>query len=225
MGAKKSAEQVVVEKIKQAILNREIAPGTQLVESTISQSLNISRTPIRHAFKRLEEEGYVTIIMNKGAFVVQPDTQEIIQAFELRIELESIAAKFGIEHITSEDIEQLESLLEEEISSYKTEDISRYSTVNKQFHLLIASRSHNKYVMEFLTKVIDRIDMFLRIYDVIDHRSLEKNKSLEEHRQIIDAIKKKDLPLLQKTLRDHLQNTLETLRNTAVGYKSLDKML
>lgn len=225
MKEKKSAEQMIIDKLKQAILSRELAPGTKLVEATLSQNLNVSRTPIRNAYRKLEEEGYVTLMQNKGAYVVQPDIKEIIQAFELRIELECIASKFGIDKLKAEDIQELEHLAEEEVKVYKEEDIPAYISVNKQFHMLLAEKSENKYIIEFLSKVIDQIDIYLRIYDVVDYRSEEKNKSLDEHKKIIQALKNGDLHQVQMELRNHLENTLDTLQNTAEGYKSLDQMV
>lgn len=225
MKEKKSAEQMIIDKLKQAILSRELAPGTKLVEATLSQNLNVSRTPIRNAYRKLVEEGYVTLVQNRGAYVVQPDIKEIIQAFELRIELECIAAKFGMDKLMEDDIQELERLVEEEVKVYKEENISAYISVNKNFHMLLAEKSENKYIREFLNKVIDQIDIYLRIYDVIDYRSEEKNKSLDEHRKIIQALKNGDIHKVQFELRDHLENTLEALQNTAEGYKSLDQML
>lgn len=222
---KKSAEQRIVDKLKQAILRRELAPGTKLVEAIISEKLNVSRTPIRHAFRKLEEEGYVTLVQNKGAYVVQPDIKEIIQAFELRIELECIAVKFGLDKVSDHDILRLEETLEEEVSVYKTEDIPEYIALNKRFHMLLADRSDNKYISEFLRKVIDQIDIYLRIYDVVDTKSEEKNISLDEHRKIIEAIKSGDVEEVQIAIRHHLESTLDTLKQTAEGYKSLDQML
>lgn len=225
MKTKKSAEQMIIDKLKQAILRRELAPGTKLVEATISEKLNVSRTPIRNAFRKLVEEGYVTLVQNKGAYVVQPDIKEIIQAFELRIELECIAVKFGLDKVTHQDILKLEDTLEEELAVYKKEDIPQYIALNKRFHMLLADRSGNKYISEFLQKVIEQIDLYLRIYDVVDTKSEEKNKSLEEHRKIIDAIRSENVAEVQSAIRSHLQSTLETLKETAEGYKSLDDML
>lgn len=224
MKGKKSSEQMIIDKVKEAILNRELAPGTQLVEAILSEKLNVSRTPIRNAFRKMEEDGYVTLVPNKGAYVVQPDINEIIQAFEMRIELECIAAKFGLDNITHSDILRLEDTLEEELTVYKTEDVPEYIALNKAFHMLLADRSGNKYISEFLSKVIDQIDIYLRIYDVVDYKSEDNNKSLHEHRKIIDAISTKDIVKVQDELRSHLQNTLESLKKTAEGYKSLDQM-
>ncbi|WP_377890524.1 GntR family transcriptional regulator [Alkalihalobacillus sp. R86527] len=225
MKTKQSAEQMIIDKLKQAILSRELAPGTKLVEAIISEKLQVSRTPIRNAFRKLVEEGYVTLVQNKGAYVVQPDIKEIIQAFELRIELECIAVKFGLDKITNQDILKLEDTLEEELAVYKTQDIPEYIALNKRFHMLLADRSGNKYISEFLHKVIEQIDIYLRIYDVVDTKSEEKNKSLDEHRKIIDAIRGEDIEKVQTAIRHHLQSTLETLKSTAEGYKSLDQML
>jgi DNA-binding GntR family transcriptional regulator len=88
---KVSMEENVYNHIKKAILARKLAPGKQLVENNLSNSLGVSRTPIRNAIKRLSIEGLVDIIPNRGAFVTNPTKEEMIQAYELRAKLEYIA--------------------------------------------------------------------------------------------------------------------------------------
>ncbi|WLR46631.1 GntR family transcriptional regulator [Halobacillus litoralis] len=225
MGTKKPVEKIIVEKIKQAILERELAPGTQLRESVIAKKLNTSRTPIRNAYRKLEEEGYVYIIPNRGAYVIQPDINDLLQAFELRVELECVAAKFGLQKVTETDVIYLKNLMRDEVEAYKTKDSAQYIEINKRFHLLLAEKSGNKFAIEFLHKVIDQVDIYLRIYNVIDYKSGEDNQSLRKHEEIIQAIEQRDLSVVQKLLTEHLETTLTTLKGTAEGYKSLDDML
>lgn len=222
---RKPAEQVVVEKIKEAILNRSLAPGTQLVEATIATSLEISRTPIRHAFRKLEEDGYVTIIPNRGAFVVRPSRQEIIQASELRIELECIAAKFALEQLTDQDILELEKMEEKLLEVYDELDLPGHAAMNIEFHLFLARKSNNQYILEFLSKIMDKIQLYIQMYGFVDYKSKEDNRSLDEHQLIIQAIKEKDLVLLQTRIREHLQATLEEIKKNAEGYRSIDQLL
>ncbi len=222
---RKPADQIVVEKIKEAILNRSLAPGTQLVEATISASLDISRTPIRNAFRKLEDDGYVTIIPNRGAFVVRPSRKEILQASELRIELECIAAKFALPQLTDEDVLELEKLEERVLEVYDELDLPGHAAMNIDFHLFMAKKSNNKYILEFLSKIMERIQLYIQMYGFVDYQSREDNRSLSEHQLIIEAIKAKDLELLQVRIREHLQATLEEIKKNAEGYQSIDELL
>ncbi|KAJ51872.1 GntR family transcriptional regulator [Clostridium tetanomorphum DSM 665] len=150
---KRSMEEVVYETLKNAILNRSLAPGTQLIESTIADRMEVSRTPIRNAIKRLALEGFVTIIPNRGAFIIQPSLEEIIQAYKMREELECIAIKFGIDKIVEDDINILENLVKKELEALTKKDIIEYFSVNKKFHTMLALKSGNKYLIKFVNSI------------------------------------------------------------------------
>ena len=132
-----SMEQLVYDKLKHSILHRQLAPGTQLVESTISERLQVSRTPIRNAIKKLASEGLINIIANRGAFVIQPSLDEITQAYEARIELECVAAKLSIERITKEDISNLKLLVEDERDAFRQKDMVKFIKANENFHMTL----------------------------------------------------------------------------------------
>ena len=106
---KETVEQKVYHLIKNAIMNRQIAPGNQLFESAIAAKVNASRTPIRSAIMKLEAEGLVNVIPNKGAFIIQPTIEEMIQAFEMRKVLEEMAVREGYEKLGEDEIALLKS--------------------------------------------------------------------------------------------------------------------
>ena len=80
------------QKLKRIILGRQISPGEKLNESELAQGLGISRTPVREAINRLEKEGLVEIIPQRGAFVVQFSAKDVLELFLIRENLEGLAA-------------------------------------------------------------------------------------------------------------------------------------
>ena len=132
-----SMEQVVYDKLKHSILHRQLAPGTQLVESTISDRLQVSRTPIRNAIKKLASEGLINVIPNRGAFVIQPSLDEITQAYEARIELECVAVRLSIARITKKDIATLKQLVNDERQAFIQKDILKFVKANENFHMTL----------------------------------------------------------------------------------------
>lgn len=218
---KKSMEQVVYETLKNAILNRTLAPGTQLVESTISEKMKISRTPIRNAIKNLNLEGFVTIIPNRGAFIIQPSVEEIVQAFRMREELECTAIKFGLDKVEKEDIEKLNSITEKEFQALMNRDIFDYLGINKDFHMLLPIKSGNKYLIQFTEKIINQISIYLILYDSFYNNSMQFD-TIEEHKKMVKAIENKDSKQLEVLIRQHTENGLNDLQIDKVKYKSLD---
>lgn len=221
---KQSMEQFVYEELKKAILSRELAPGNQLIESIISEKLNVSRTPIRGALKRLATEGLVNIIPNKGAFVIQPTIEEIIQAYEMRKELEIIGIRFGAKKIDKKDIKELKELTKKEFLSISKKDIEEYLFTNKQFHMKLATKSNNKYLIEFTEKIIDQINIYLILYDLFFDVDMETILSPKEHIRIIELLEQKKFEILEKFLADHLECSLEGIKTKKIGYKSLKEI-
>jgi len=217
-------EQFVYEELKKAILNRGLAPGNQLIENVIAEKLNASRTPIRGALKRLASERLVNIIPNKGAFVIQPTIEEIIQAYEMRKELEIIGVRFGAEKIDENDIKNLKELTEKEILSISKKDIEKYLFVNKEFHMIPVRKSNNKFLIEFTENIIDQTNIYLVLYDLFFDVDMETILSPREHTRIIELLEQKKLDMLEKFLADHLECSLEGIKEKRISYKSLKEI-
>lgn len=224
MAYKKSSGQAAYELVKDAIINRKLAPGTQLIESTIAEKLGISRTPVRSALKRLCDEGLIKIVINKGAFVTQPTIEEIEQAYAMRIELELIAAKWVISNAMDDEITNLKMLVDREEYAVKNRDILEYININKEFHLVLAGASNNKFLLEYIEKIIDKINVFSILYDVFYEDKLDNFKSIKDHLQIIDCIKKKDRDMLETLIKQHLNRSFHTIKINRLGYKKIEDL-
>ena len=187
-----SMEQVVYDKLKHSILHRQLAPGTQLVESTISDRLQVSRTPIRNAIKKLASEGLINVIPNRGAFVIQPSLDEITQAYEARIELECVAVRLSIARITKKDIATLKQLVNDERQAFIQKDILKFVKANENFHMTLVKKSNNKFLIGFMQKLVNQINVYLQLFDTFYNVNFEESESIKEHLKIIDLIEKKD---------------------------------
>ena len=102
-----NSEDTVYLKIKNAIRKRYIKQGSQLVEGSLAQNLGVSRTPVRSAIRRLEADGLVKSIPNRGAFVITPTLKEIEETFLVRGHLEQMAAHLAAKSITPGQIATL----------------------------------------------------------------------------------------------------------------------
>ena len=217
-----SMEQTVYEKLKYAILHRELAPGTQLVESTISEKLNVSRTPIRNAIKRLSLEGLINIIVNRGAFVIQPSVEEIMQAYEARIELECAAVRLSLSKITDEDISKLKLMVEDERDSFRNKDMLQFINANEAFHMTLVKKSGNRFLIEFMQKIVNQINVYLQLFDTFYNVNFDESESIKEHLYIISLLEKKDSLELDKALREHISHSFRDLEINKAAYKMLN---
>ncbi len=217
---KETVEQKVYHLIKNAILNRQIAPGNQLFENAIAEKVNASRTPIRSAIMKLESEGLVNVIPNKGAFIVQPTIEEMVQAFEMRKTLEEMAIHKGFSNLAADEVKQLKQLLNEMKSAYMERDIVPYQEKNNAFHLLLANASGNSYLIEFMKKILSQITIYMVLYDVFNGKANEEQDMLE-HEQMIQYIEKGEEENLRVLLLQHLDNSLTKLQQDKLNYQSL----
>ncbi|KGX90289.1 GntR family transcriptional regulator [Pontibacillus marinus] len=225
MSEKKSMIERVYQSLKEAILFRKVAPGTQLIEKTISEQLNVSRTPIRHALTRLEHEGLVNVVPNRGAFVVQPTTEEIQQAFVMRRELESMAARLAISSITEQDLENMKDLIQQERDTYLSHDILNYTGVNKAFHMYLAKKSGNVFLMEYMERILDQINVYLMLYDVFYDSNMKDSTRFVEHEYIVDALANQDMDRLIHLIDRHMEFSLEYMKLEKTTYQSLESVL
>ncbi|TDL31060.1 GntR family transcriptional regulator [Jeotgalibacillus sp. S-D1] len=210
---KKRTEELAYEKVKRAIMLKRLNPGQRITEDWVSQELNMSRTPIRAAFKRLESEGLIQLVPHKGAFVCNPSNKELEDVFHLRIMLEGYAAQLAINHISENDLKEFEQLLEQEIASYKSRDFEEFMHVNGLIHSFAAKIADNKFLMQQVETLNQWSDCYLILRDEFYTTELKNVKSIPEHKAIYDAYQKKDLPAVKKAIELHLLSTLSDLSN------------
>jgi DNA-binding GntR family transcriptional regulator len=146
------------EMVKNAILSGELAPGQTLIETPIAEWCGVSRTPVREAFRRLEQDG---LIHRKDAVLVvrERSPEDILDVYETRIVLEATAARVAAERRTDHDVRLLRLMLEQS-RRIEAGDLAAMVDANQQFHRAIWRASRN----ESLVDALDRLNMHLGRY-------------------------------------------------------------
>lgn len=207
----KNSETIAYEQIKKAILLKKLLPGQRLTEQWLGENLKMSRTPVRAALKKLEEERLVEMIANRGAFVYKPDMKEIKDVFDVRILLESYAAKTAANSIEKMDLERLYLLLEEEKKAYRDKDFERFIQINSDIHLIPALITGNKVLIQQVRSLINWSNCYIILKDPFYERSVDTAINVPEHRDIVKALEAMDGKLAEKAVKKHLQTTLKSL--------------
>lgn len=190
----------VYQSIKDSIINGDIEPGTRLTESKLSKQLNVSATPVREAFRELSSEGLIKLIPYRGAVVQRFTHEELSEVYECREALEVKAVELAIYNIDDDSLNELYSLLEK---SKGTSSHLEYVEVNSSIHNLILKNAKNQTLMNFM-KQIQEVVMHNR---TLSSYSEERKKEMyEEHKNIIDAIKNKDIENAKINMKKHIQN-------------------
>lgn len=220
---KKSMKDYVYETIKNGIYEQKLVPGQKLIENEISNSLSISRTPIRQAFAKLEREGFLTLSLNKGAQVVNPSAEEIAEAFIHRRQLELLATENIMETMKEEEIERLKKLVQSEEQTYKSKDLRAYIKVNKEFHYTLISGCQNRFLKENVMKMIHLTHIYMVLYDHFYHLS-DNIRGSDEHKQLIAYIEEKDKASFSKLLAAHIDATIDEYKDRVRRYREVSDL-
>jgi DNA-binding GntR family transcriptional regulator len=205
-----NSEDSVYQKLKTAIRKRYIRQGSQLVEVALAQQLGVSRTPVRSAIKRLEAEGLVKSIPNRGAFVITPTQREIKETFLVRAQLEIMATQLAVANITPKESEELKDLIQVETTVFDKNNLDEYYEANDALHLKIAELSGNRVLYSYIHDLLDRTRIFLILYDPF--YKIEYSPTLE-HEAIVDAIVSQDAERACAAVRDHINSSINGLES------------
>ena len=198
---RRNLKEAVHQRLKESIVRGEIAGGTKLVETRLAQKLGVSRTPLREAINRLEQDGFVEIIPRRGAFVKTQSLQEILETLELREVLEGLAVRLAARHATPKMIQKMKACFQGFSARNVEGSISSYAHQNIRFHNLIIQASRNRKLIAIIRNLFDQMDMVRLHTIVLPGRA---RKSLSEHSAIILHIEKGSAQTAEKELRAHI---------------------
>lgn len=202
--AELSPEQIA-ERLRRAIRSREIQPGTDLNQQQLAAELGVSRIPIREALRTLGSEGLVVLRPGRGAQVMELDSRDISDLYDLRLTLEPALAGEILDSLSPTDIRHLTTLAE---SMEKTEDRDHWSTLNYEFHRRMYEAVDRPHWIRIVLQVMEVVEPYSRLYVHVLEGSA---RASHEHLQMIDALVDRDVPALEAHIRDHLLGAKEGL--------------
>ncbi|HOU32650.1 MAG TPA: GntR family transcriptional regulator [Synergistaceae bacterium] len=188
----------------------QLGPGERLPEIALAAQLGVSRTPVREALRRLAGEGLVVLVPNGGARVVSPTPQELEETFEVRCEMECLAARRAAKRITPAQLCLMEEQAEEEDRLIRDWDVEAYVRTNTRFHLIMAEASGNSVLGEYLENILART--FAYMVFVQSFLASDRNPSVGEHRAIVEALRARDPDGAEGLIRHHLSRTVGDFR-------------
>ena len=182
----KPLKDLVYLELKHKILTGEIVSQTRLMEIDLSEKMNVSRTPIREAIKRLADDGLVKVEPRRGAYVANISIKDMLDVFEVREDMEGFVAKLAAKRITGEEKEQLKEIAAEyEEAIEKADDKERIIELDEKFHNFIVKCSGNETLRELVNYVQELSLRFRYLY--YDDFSLYESTA-EQHNRIMEAI-------------------------------------
>jgi DNA-binding GntR family transcriptional regulator len=195
------------------IVTGKFFPGQRLIERELIEKYGMSKTPIREALYKLEENGVVTYELNKGFSIVKVSRCDVEEIYELREVLEGlvvkkVAGKLDLTLTQDEDIIKNFRLSEECI---KNNDIQKYSILDMEFHNLLADMSGNGRLKSMLNKLYYQAKLLLSTSLFLPERGI--SVSFNEHKDIAKAISNKDIINAEKKAQAHIKNVKTAILN------------
>ena len=211
---KKKSWEEAYDYIKNKIFKMKLKPGEMVSEYSLAKELNMSRTPVREALKKLEQEGLIISSPNGRKRVFILTIKDINDIFDLKETLEVSIVRWATERGSEEDIEKLRKVVEEmvrisrEKQRYLKENaeekwLKEWMEVDVQFHELLYKMAGNKRAELFVKNLNDQWQRLRQAILVIEGRI---EKSSEEHREIFQSIAKRDVKAAEEAMLSHLRN-------------------
>lgn len=192
----------VAEILREKIFSHELEPGSWIDESSLTEQLGISRTPLREAIKVLSAEGLITMKLRRGAYVTEVTSQDLHHIFQVLALLESQAAKDVALKANDHQLEILDAIHTKLEKSAADRDMERFFDINQEFHDKLIEISGN----EWMRRVIQDLRKVLKLKR---KTSLSKQGRLEqsllEHRQILTALITRNPNQAETLMKNHLK--------------------
>lgn len=204
-----TASEYVYMQLRKQIFEKKLQRGQRLPEITIAKELEVSRTPVREAIRRLAAEGLVHIHPNWGAVLVSPSKQEVRDTFEVRKMLEIMAVRKAAHKITPLQLCRLEECINAERESFVDRDLETYIKINDEFHLVIAESSGNATLTDVLKNILART--FVQMLFFESFFNFDTNPSLDEHIEIRKALCERNEQLCVELMEKHIDVSLSAL--------------
>ena len=197
----RTAKSLLVENLRDDILLGELVPGQHIRLEDIAERFEISTTPVREALRELEAEGLVTIYPHRGAIITQLSPDDLLDIYEIRATLESMATLLAVPQLTDETLTHLHAIIER--MDKKIEDLVSVVKLNHNFHITLYSASGRRHLCELTNMLRYRTQHYLHAF-ISDLGGMPKAQT--EHRVIIDACERGDAEGAASIIFEHVIN-------------------
>lgn len=190
------AYELVLEKITRL----ELPPGAAINEQKLAEELGMALTPVQEALKQLALDHLVRITPRHGLYVADVNVPDLEQISELRLNLESLAARLAAQRATDDDLVVLEALRQEQVAADPA-DPRQLFDLDHKFHRAIAQAAGNKYLAQTLDHFYG---MSLRLWHLVLPHLAFLPGAVSKHLDIVDAIRRRDADTAERIMHEHV---------------------
>lgn len=211
-----STRDYVYDVLKEKIITLQFEPGQSISEKEISDLFQVSRTPVREAFLKLTQENLLDVYPQRGTFVSLIDLQQVEEARFIRESLEKSVVRIACEKATTEAIRQLEEIFEEQKRCVQNNDYNQLFKLDEQFHFFITQIADK----ELVWSVIQQMNAHLnRIRMLSLAANINWDLILDQHEQIIEALRTKNATAAEQVMEEHLKKLIFELEEIKSNFE------
>jgi len=201
---------IAYHRIKEKIISLELPPASVIDESQLVDELQVGLTPVRQALRRLSIENLVVILPRRGTIVADLNISDLHKIFELRIEIETLAAKFAAERATQQQINELDTLLEQSAMIIQNGDNAQLLHADREIHMLIAEAANNEFLAETAERLYGHVQ---RLWNLSIAEITGLAQGFQEHTALVEAIRQRDSEQASMLMRKHVSHFQEEINN------------
>lgn len=183
--------------LKEMIADYRFKPGSRLNVEKLAKDFGVSRTPVWEAVRRLEQEGLVENIPNRGVFMVEMTPQMALDIYQVREVLEGLAARLAVNCGDGKKLERLEKILDAQGEVVENEDLVAFSRLSSEFHGLIHRMGGNELLQDMIESLTTKMKPTVK---------LSKSKLMrlyQDHADLVQALKSCDRKRAEEIMREH----------------------
>jgi DNA-binding GntR family transcriptional regulator len=207
----RSLTATVVERLRQSIVEGDLALGQSLSERQLAERLGVSKTPVREALTQLKHEGLVRIIPQRGAEVFTLSAREVINMCELRLTLEAAALKLAHQRHPQELVQRLERIVTEMVSARRARDMRAYLNADTAYHQVFFETCGNPLLEQSYRNYLGKIAA-LRTH--LSVKPFHTERSFDEHRDMLACLRRGELDQTLELLDRHIARSKTTYAET-----------
>lgn len=203
---------VVCEELRRMIMTGELAPGSRLVEDRLATHLGVSRNPVREALQSLASEGFVQIVPRRGAFVAEITAEQAEELFDVRMALESMAARLAARRADPSAVSGLRRTLDRAREATEAREFDVVAACNTEFHQTVVDIAGNHYLSLLVAPMARRIQWVFRV-----SAATRAPHSWTEHEELMNAIADGDEEYAEAVARAHVAAARASYRRMVHG--------
>lgn len=196
----------VLEALQEMIANHRFQPGARLNVEQLAKEFGVSRTPVWEAVRRLEQEGLLANVPNRGVFMAVITPEMALHLYVVRAVLEQLAGRLAAESIAEETLDLMEECLAKQLQVISKSDLIGYSRLDFEFHAMIYSSSGNPFLHEFLETIKNKMR------PTTTHIKPILSLLYKDHVRILEALKARDPRRSGRALRRHCDNMIKQIQ-------------